>query len=308
MSITVVLQQMIIIFLLVMVGYIVAKAGIFSSVSSREFSRLVVNVCNPALIFSNIWSADEVISSSRLLFTLLLCLLLYAVLIAAGYLFPKLLRVPAADRNAYTLMTIFGNTGFIGIPVITAVVGPSGIIYIVIFNLIFVFLVYTLGKRLATSGMEDSRSKIRLMDFVNIGSVCSVIAIIIYFTRWTAPVVIVESVDYLGRATTALSLIVIGINLAQVPLKETFGDWKLYPFLALRQIALPILVGFALKPFVSDTIMYSVLILLIAMPAANMPLMLAEEAGADGHVLSRGIVVGTLLSVLTIPIVVWAVA
>ncbi len=308
MSINVVLQQMIIIFLLVMVGYLVAKAGIFSSVSSREFSVLVVNVCNPALIFSNVWSTDEVISSSRFFYTLLVSAGIYLVLIAVGFLLPRLLRLPKANRNSYALMSIFGNTGFIGIPVITAVVGPSGIIYIVIFNLLFVLLVYTLGKRLATSGVEKQANRIRLRDFVNVGSVCSILAIIIYLTRWTAPVVIVESVDYLGRATTALSMLVIGINLAQVSLKETFGDWKLYPFLILRQIVLPILLGFVLKPLIPDALMYSVLILLIAMPAANMPLMLADEAGADSRVLSRGIVVGTLLSVLTIPIVVWAVA
>ena len=85
----------------------------------------------------------------------------------------------------------------------------------------------------------------------------------------------------MGRSTTFLSMIIIGVNLAQAPLREIFCDKRVYLFVLVRQILLPILIGMAIRPFIHDELMYGVTILIMAMPVGNMPLMMAEEAGVD---------------------------
>lgn len=304
MSVTVVFQQMTMIFILVIIGYISKRLKIVSNHAEKELSSLVVNVCNPALILSSIWDADTNISLGNLGQAVLLGLALYTVLVILGVLIPRLIRVAAKERNQYNLMTIFGNVGFIGYPVVNAVLGPNGIIYAVVFNVIFLLLVYTYGKMLVMQGSEKGEKTFRAKDLINIGSISCVVGIILYLTRLQVPVVITESIGYMGRATTFLSMFVVGLRLAETPLRETFGDIHSYLFVLVRQLIVPILIGFVLRPIIRDELMYGVTILIMAMPAANLPLMMLESAELDGSAVAKGIVVTTILSVMTIPLVV----
>ena len=67
MSAGVVLQQMIIIFLLIMTGYFVYKKGIVQDSIAKGISALVVNVCNPALLIRSAFDHDSSITYDKLL-------------------------------------------------------------------------------------------------------------------------------------------------------------------------------------------------------------------------------------------------
>lgn len=304
MSTFVVMKQMVMIFMLVMAGYLLTKKNILTVHASREISGLVVNVCNPALMFTSIWNADNSITKEHLIQMAILGFLLYLGLIMLGFVIPHIIRAPKRERSHYNMMSIFGNIGFIGYPVITAVLGASGILYALVFNVFFTLLIYTYGRVLVVKDEPGREAKMQLQDAVNIGSVCCVLSILMYLTQFQVPDIIKTTFDYMGRSTTFLSMIVIGVNLAQAPLKEIFGDKRVYWFVLVRQVLVPILIGMVIRPFIHDELMYGVTILVMAMPVGNMPLMMAEEAGVDGKLFSKGIIVSTVLSVITIPLVV----
>lgn len=304
MSTFVVMKQMVMIFMLVMAGYLLTKKNILTAHASREISGLVVNVCNPALMFTSIWNADNSITKEHLIQMAILGFLLYLGLIMLGFVIPHIIRAPKRERSHYNMMSIFGNIGFIGYPVITAVLGASGILYALVFNVFFTLLIYTYGRVLVVKDEPGREAKMQLQDAVNIGSVCCVLSILMYLTQFQVPDIIKTTFDYMGRSTTFLSMIVIGVNLAQAPLKEIFGDKRVYWFVLVRQVLVPILIGMVIRPFIHDELMYGVTILVMAMPVGNMPLMMAEEAGVDGKLFSKGIIVSTVLSVITIPLVV----
>jgi hypothetical protein len=96
---------------------------------------------------------------------------------------------------------------------------------------------------------------------------------------------------------------VIGISLARTNLKPIFTQVRLYLFVVLRFILIPILISVVLRLFIKDDLLYGACVLLSAVPVGNLPLMRVEEAGGDGTVLSQGIILSTILSVVTIPIV-----
>lgn len=298
------MKQMVMIFMLVMAGYLLTKKNILTAHASREISGLVVNVCNPALMFTSIWNADNSITKEHLIQMAILGFLLYLGLIMLGFVIPHIIRAPKRERSHYNMMSIFGNIGFIGYPVITAVLGASGILYALVFNVFFTLLIYTYGRVLVVKDEPGREAKMQLQDAVNIGSVCCVLSILMYLTQFQVPDIIKTTFDYMGRSTTFLSMIVIGVNLAQAPLKEIFGDKRVYWFVLVRQVLVPILIGMVIRPFIHDELMYGVTILVMAMPVGNMPLMMAEEAGVDGKLFSKGIIVSTVLSVITIPLVV----
>lgn len=305
MSVAVVFQQMLMIFILGFMGYLLTRLGMFSEFAGRDLSMLVVNVCNPALMLMNVMDEGADVPPENLIIMAVVSLIVYAILVVLGLLIPRFIRVPGKDRNFYNLMSLFGNTGFIGIPVVSAVLGPSGVVYVVIFNIYFALLVYTYGKFLICRCVGSNAVKFRIRDLVNVGTISSVISIVIYLCHIHPPMVISESITYMGRTTTFICMVVIGINLAQMPLRKTFGNIHDYGFVLIRQFLVPILLGLVLKHFIQDEIVYGATLLMLAVPAGNLPLMMAKEAGADGEVLARGIVVTTVLSVVTIPLVVF---
>ena len=146
MSAGIVFQQMVIIFLLILTGYIVYRKGIVKAEISKGISALVVNVCNPAILIRSAFERDASITNENLLLAMLGCALMYVILLAASRILPGVLRVEPKWRNHYALMSIFGNTGFIGIPLVSAVLGSQALIYVAIVNAYFNLLFIPLGS------------------------------------------------------------------------------------------------------------------------------------------------------------------
>jgi hypothetical protein len=295
----IVLQQMIMIVLLMLTGYVAYKKKILNDSASTALSSLVVNVCNPALLIGSSFDRDPSVTNESLLLALAAGAVMYFVLILVSFVIPRILRVEKKEKNIYAMMCIFGNTGFIGIPLITALLGSGALIYVVIVMGYFTLVFYTYGYYL--SGGEDSRFSLK--NLLNIGNLSLVAAIIIFLWQPKIPALIESTVNYMSDATIFLAMVVIGINLAHADLRSIFTQPKLYGLIALRFVLVPILFSMLLRLFVKDGMVYGVMVILSAVPVGNLPLMRLEEIGEDGTVLSQGIILSTILAVVTIPVV-----
>lgn len=300
MSAGIVLQQMLIIFILIMVGYVTCKKGIISAEMSRGISALVVNVCNPSILIRSVFSVDDTVTNEKVLLAVLAGAVMYILLLAFSCIIPRCLKVEKKWKNHYAMMCIFGNTGFIGIPLVSAVLGDQALIFVAVVNAYFNLIFYTYGIRLA----EGEKGRFSWKNFLNVGNISIVITILLFFLRPQLPKVITSSIDYMADTTTFLAMVVIGISLARSNLKDIFTQKKLYVFIALRFLIVPVVIGLILKLFIHDELIYGVMVLLSAVPVANLPLMRIEETGGDGQMLSRAIILSTILSVITIPAVV----
>jgi hypothetical protein len=212
---------------------------------------------------------------------------------------PAVLHVEKKWKNHYALMCIFGNTGFIGIPLIQAVLGNGALIYAAIINIFYTLFFYTYGYYLA--GGEDSGFSAK--NLLNIGNLSLIVTIVLFLWQPKIPEMLTSTVNYMANATTFLAMTVIGISLARAELKPIFTQPKLYAFVGLRFVLLPVLLSLILRLFIKDDLMYGVMVLLCAVPVGNMPLMRVEETGGDGTVLSQGIILSTVLAIITVPLV-----
>lgn len=299
MSAGIVLQQMVIIFLLIMIGYLVYKKGIIQDGVSKGISALVVNVCNPAILVRSAFDQDSSITYDKLLYAVIGAAVLYVVLFLTSWILPRILHVGEKWKNHYALMSLFGNTGFIGIPLVSAVFNSHALIYVAVCNAFFNLIFYTYGIWLADGGKNSFSWK----NFLNIGNLSILLTLIIFLCRIPVPKVLSSTIDYLADTTTFLAMVVIGISLAKKSLGTIFTCAKLYLFVALRFLLVPILISFLLRPIVQDDMVYGVMILMACVPVANLPLMRVEEVGGDGEMLSKGIILSTVLSLVTIPVV-----
>ena len=120
MSTSIILQQMGVIVILVSIGIYLYKKGTVDSTVSPRLSSIVVDVCNPALILASILSGNITATHKDLLIGMVIGVIFYAFLIVLGLILPRILRSAPDDRRYYNMMTIYTNTGFIGIPVARA--------------------------------------------------------------------------------------------------------------------------------------------------------------------------------------------
>lgn len=320
MSITVVLQQMVIIFILIGIGMILYRRKIISEEGSKQISGLIINITNPALLICSALDDGPKASLQELGIALIAYAAVFAILIATGFLIPRLLHIPQKLHYAYQMLTVFGNVGFIGIPLASAVLGSESLIFVSIFNLLFNLLIYTFGisllQRAAVGQVQEGASlsgeqtkdgaalpsSSRLQKLINAGTISAVITIIFYLGNFRVPVIISSALSYTGRATTLLSMLVLGVSVAQMTPKDIFSHPKLYAFTLLRQILVPIGCMLFMRQFFDNKLILNTMLLMAAVPAANMPLMLAKQMNMETESISQGIILTTVLSLVTVPV------
>ena len=342
---TVVISQMIMIFLLIAIGFGLSRSSHLTSESSRDLSWIVLNITNPITILVAAIEDEQKVSAMELAVAFALFIGIYIFLGIVAYLLPILMGVERDDRYSYRYLSVFSNVGFIGIPFCSAVLGVHSLIYVSICSLVFNLIAYTVGmSAMEKVGMRqngavkrggvDSRENLTggdagmgedstsgesrcsgeggarktmagLKKVVNSGTVFSILTIVVYIMNIKFPSVIMNTLSYIGRSTTFLSMIVLGVSVAALSVKEIFGKPALYVFTLLRQIVVPIILVFALKPFVTNTLLLQTAVIMVSMPCANLPLMMAKQYRAKEDTISSGIMLTTFCAILTIPIVTW---
>ena len=145
----VMLQQMIVMFLMMAVGYLCYRRQILTEEVSRKVSAIVVNVANPCMILSSALT-DQQMQGKELVQTLAIVVMMYAFLLAMAQLLPRILRIQKESRGAYAAMTVFANIGFMGFPVLAAMYGNGALLYGAVFQIPFNILIYTYGVAVLT--------------------------------------------------------------------------------------------------------------------------------------------------------------
>lgn len=294
----VVLEQMVMIFILILTGFVLYKKKMISDSASKDLSALVVNVCSPGLIIVSMFNDLSQIPRENVIFVGIIGVIFYLFLIFFGYFLVWVLKVPEYLKNAYVLMTVFGNTGFIGIPVALAIIGPESMVYVIVFNFLFNLTIFTFGIMLLKKDTQGNKQSWK--DYLSPGLIACIAAFGIYWFQIRLPEEIETLAGYYGNACTLLSMIVIGISLAGMKVKDMLRNRRLLIFVFIRFIALPILLALALRPVLPDLLIRAVVILMAALPVGNFPAMLCEQYGRDPKPIAEGIVVTTILSVFTI--------
>lgn len=145
----VMLQQMIVMFLMMTVGYLCYRKQILTEEVSRKVSAIVVKVANPCMILSSALT-DQQMQGKELVQTLAIVVMMYVFLLVMAQLLPRILCIQKESRGAYAAMTVFANIGFMGFPVLAAMYGNGALLYGAVFQIPFNILIYTYGVAVLT--------------------------------------------------------------------------------------------------------------------------------------------------------------
>lgn len=303
----IVFNQMLVLFILMLTGYTCFKKQYITDSSARSMASLVVNVFNPALIISGVLEEPKDSTNHEILVIIMIACAMYFFLILFAPILNKILRVPSPQKSLYSLITVFSNVGFIGLPLVVSIYGKQAILYVAVFILMFNILFYTYGVFIMdkAKGYQNAPSSLiqNLKKLINPGVLACIIAILIFLFRPPLPYFIKGCISVLGSTAIPLSMMLVGVTLGQKKFKTLFNDFRLYAFALLRLIIIPIIFISVLVQLPISSLTLGVSIMMIAVPVGNMPTLLATEYGIDATICSDSLIITTIFSLLTIPLV-----
>lgn len=296
-------------FVLLIVGYIAGKTGVIDSVASKKLSSLILKISQPILIIYSIVKMQYSAENLKLgLQTILLCFALH--LFMAIVAFFACMKIKNLDeRKIIEFSMIFGNTGFIGIPIMESLFGDVGG-FMAAFNMIvFNTLMWTLGLSIFARKRDDIKLTVKQV-LINKGTVPSVIGLLIFvipalFPSFKLPAFALSSLSYVASLCTPVSMFIIGALLAGRTPRQIFGSPKVYYLCAFKLVIIPLLVCAIMKllGFGEMWILFSVA--LTCMPSATSVSMLAETYDISPGFSAQGVGTSSLLSIATMPCVIF---
>lgn len=212
--------------------------------------------------------------------------------------------VAGRANRAMVLASAFGNVGFFGVPVLQFLFPEAheAIAYSAVFIVSLNLMSWTVGSYVLTGDKIHVSLKRAL---INPQTVTLVISLPLFFAGVSAgdlPDAVNTVIGYLADMTAPLCMLILGMRFALAPLAELFTDARVYISAVVKTLVFPLLVYLVLLPFRMDEMLRVALVLLSGMPAATINLNLAELYGADQKSAANSILVSTVLSILTIPL------
>lgn len=303
MNVWVILQQMLTLAVMMTIGFYLHKKEWMDEDTYGKLSRMVVNIFNPLLIIDGVINKSFTRQSGNIGENLIFMLLYFVVLLVLGGMLAPFFARRREERNIYQLMTVFSNVGFMGIPIITSIYGKESMIYITFYILGYNVLLYTLGVWLFQSERKGISLRGLLKNMLNPGVVASILGILLFLWNPPVPQSAKSLCSYMGTATVPLSMILIGFSLADTNWRALFGNVRMLLFVAVKMLAIPIGAALCLKYLAFSSVIEGIFVLQLAMPVGSILALMAVENGRDGEICTNGIVLSTLASVVTVPIV-----
>ena len=283
-------------FLLMSVGFVFGRLGLLAGETLSQVSRILLYVVTPCIMLTSFEVERTPENQEQLLTALAAMAGLYVLyMLLSQLLFP---RQGEDHRGIMRFAAVYGNAGFMGLPLIQSVMGDSAMMVAVVGLAIFNTVTWTQGRALMGGRRELSLKKVAL----NPGVLGFVGGLLLYFTGWRPPAPVDSAVAYLGSLNTPLAMVVIGGQMAQADLVKVFSTKKLYLVSAVKLLGLPLLTGLVLLPFRLDPIIYIAAVILAGCPTAGATSLFAQSMDKDAALAAQQITLSTLLCVATLPV------
>lgn len=295
--VTVLLKQVVIMYILIFIGFFAYKKGLISDQGSKDIGKILLNVAIPIVVISNFCvertpeKVNELLSSALISF---ICMFLSIVVSVVIY--------HKKDRvNEFS--TAFSNAGFIGIPLVQATLGSGAVFYISVMIVLINLLQWTYGVYTIT----DDKKYINVKQVLKNPIVISVaIGVVIFALNIKLPSIVSSVFSIIGNINTPLAMLVSGVYLAQSDILSIIKKKEVYVVSFVRLVLIPFVVMIAMKFIPLGSINLKLAILLAgAAPVGSNVAIFASQYGKDYKKGIENVCVSTLLCIISLPLIMY---
>ncbi len=294
MIISTVFGKIISIFMIMMVGVLCYKLEIVDNATKEKLSKLVTLVINPILIFMSFQMTYDVLLLRNIAILFLLAFISYGISIVLAHFILR--QKEGYDSAVEKFAAIYTNCGFIGVPLSSALFGSVGVIYTTVFVAIFHILCWTHGISLL------DRGGFQLKKMINPCLMAVIFGIGFFLLQIKLPESIAYAMNSLGNTNTPMAMLVSGMIVAQLNLKESLMKKRLYLVTVLRLVVSPVIFCLLLRVLSLDETMRTVAAMTAACPSGAMTITMAVLYDRDDHYATELFGMTTILSLVTIPL------
>lgn len=283
------------IFMLAGTGMLIKRIGIISSAAQKAMNDLVIYVILPCNIVKSFFMDFSSDVGTELIKILLVSMGIQALSVIYGRIAYR--KQPADHQKCLRYGTICSNAGFMGNPIAEGVFGAYGLLLASVFLIPLRVMMWTEG--IATfSGQKDFKKAARQV-VTHPCIIACVIGLFFMITGLRPPVSITKTLTYIGNCNTAMSMMIIGMILADMNLSTLF-DLTVLKYSVHRLVIIPLIVYLVLLPLPLSATARGLAVLLTAMPAGATTSILSAKYGVTPEFGTKMVIMSTLLSLPTI--------
>ncbi len=294
------LEVMVILFIIVVLGYVLCKMGYMGDKFDQKLSSIVIDIAAPALILSSVMG-DEQPDRTLILPLLGVGFITYILLLVFGFYVPHLISRDREERGMIGFALMFANVGFIGYPIVASIFGSKAIFYAALLNMPNTFFIFTAGVMLIKG--EHNLRQLNLKVLFGPGMMAAFIAALLVALNVKTPDIIARPVTMVGNITVPAALMIIGSAMARMPLKEIVGSPKVYLVSFLRLAVVPLTIYSLFKVCGVSDIVNDINTIVIAMPVASFGTMFCMKYGRNPSLITEVTFITTVGSIITIPLI-----
>ena len=296
MNLTAIINQLISLFLMMLIGYITARAGVITPDFRARLSTFNLSTAAPCIIISSVLQSSS--SARELAGALGTAFLFYFLMIVFAALVVRLVRTPKAQASWDQLMLIFTNVGFMGIPVVQSIYGADGVAMLSMFILVFNLCFFSYGVLLISSG-----AKFNLRALVNPCIIAALTGLVLGLTGIHLPLPVESTLASVGAINTPLSMIIIGSSLAHSDVRAALTNPRLYRVGLLSMLVMPLLIFASFRFLPIDPMLIGIATICAAMPIGGNCAMIADVYTPGDLTASHAVMLSTLMCGLTLPLI-----
>jgi len=301
----IVLQQMLCFFILICIGFLAQKTGLLPDQVLDGLGKFVVNIAMPALILTVFPSAGNRSDLFKAFPVLLAACGIFFFLFLLGHFIAGVCQTRGNTRGVQIAMTMFGNMGFMGVPLVSVLYGTSGLFYFSMYSIVDMALLWTAGSILV-SGHKSPGGLVK--NLVTPTTISLVLGMLLLFYNVPTNNLVFETLGGLGDTTKYLAMVYIGGLLSQAPIGAALRRPAIYVIILLKMLLAPILIYWILFTWaghIFSVTAIQVMTLIAALPCMTTLVIVAKNNKSDYHFATDCLFLTTLFSLVTIPVVIW---
>ena len=290
-------------FIMILLGYILVKSNLLTKQDSKVLSTVALYIVTPCVIINAFQVQHSQDVKNGLILSFLTAIIIHIIYIVGVRIVGKAYTLNGVEKATI----IYTNAGNLIIPLVHALLGKEWDVYTTGYILVTTVFIWTHGRMLICE--EKGFNVKELLKNVNV--VACIMGILMFALKIQLPSLITETMDSISATIAPISMIVAGMLIAGMDVKDCLKNKRLYIITFLKMIVFPLFAVSLLKfTNLSSMVKNGDMILLISLlasiaPTAASVTQLAQIYDADSEYASAYYFITTLLCILTMPVFVW---
>ena len=292
-----VFNQILTLFVIIIIGVILAKLSILDRETRKKLSSMLVYVIAPLYVIVSF----QIDFTTEILKTMGITAIFALIIIPLGFFTGKLIwRNQEKEKSQIlTHASAFMNCAFMGYPVLYALFGSIGVLYASVFVMAFQIFLWTLGIMVFAE-----KPKHWYTPFLQPGIIGVLTGITLFVFKIELPAFLYNSFSMVGKMTPPIAMLIIGAFLSEVDIIHSLKNFPTYAVAFFRLVVAPAIALGLLKlagfsP--DDGIFFTCIVILSGMPTATNTVLFATSYDVNPKYAASVVAISTILSAITIP-------